>query len=47
MTINIAKTEYLVVNSEDKYEIFIAEDEPIKQVNEFKYIGTTITKNRN
>ena len=31
MRINIAKIEYLTVNSEDKYEIFIAEDEPIKQ----------------
>ena len=44
--INIAKTEYLVLNSADKltWDFYCWKKKHIKQVNQFKYLGTTVTK---
>ncbi|XP_030767708.1 uncharacterized protein LOC115891404 [Sitophilus oryzae] len=44
LTMNIDKTEYLVTNSDDKFDIFITDNAKLRQVESFKYLGTRITR---
>lgn len=45
LNISLKKTEYLVTNSDAKFEVLINEDIEIKQVEKFKYLGYCIDKN--
>ncbi|XP_030768204.1 uncharacterized protein LOC115891784 [Sitophilus oryzae] len=44
LTVNIDKTEYLVTNSDDKFDIFITDNAKLRQVEWFKYLGARITR---
>ncbi|XP_030749812.1 uncharacterized protein LOC115877685 [Sitophilus oryzae] len=44
LTMNIDKTEYLVTNSDDKFDIFITDNAKLRQVESFKYLGARITR---
>lgn len=44
LRINTCKTEYMVVNSSAQFPIFISDNETVKQVDQFKYLGVLINK---
>lgn len=45
LQISLNKTEYLVVNSNAKFDVLLNDDSHVKQVSEFKYLGVTIDNN--
>lgn len=44
LQVSLEKTEYLIINSDNKFEVLINDDTQIKQVDNFKYLGTTLDK---
>lgn len=44
LQVSLQKTEYLVANSEAKFEVMINDDVQVKQVDQFKYLGAQINK---
>ncbi|XP_030758447.1 uncharacterized protein LOC115884099 [Sitophilus oryzae] len=44
LQVSLKKTEYLVVNSEAAFEVLITDDTQVTQVNNFKYLGSIVTK---
>ncbi|XP_030767681.1 uncharacterized protein LOC115891369 [Sitophilus oryzae] len=44
LTMNIDETEYLVTNSDDKFDIFITDNAKLRQVEWFKYLGARIIR---
>lgn len=44
LNVNVNKTEYLVVNSDARFEVLIKDSTSIEQVDEFKYLGALITR---
>ena len=44
LQVSLQKTEYLVINSDVRFEVLIKDDTFVKQVNTFKYLGVTIDK---
>lgn len=44
LQVSLEKTEYLVVNTDTKFEVLINEETQVKQVNRFKYLGVTIDR---
>lgn len=45
LEVSLEKTEYLVINSEAKFEVLINDDAQIKQVDKYKYLGTVVDGN--
>ncbi|XP_030761520.1 uncharacterized protein LOC115886487 [Sitophilus oryzae] len=46
LTVNIDKTEYLLTNSNDKFDIFITDNAKLRQVEWFKYLGARISSRK-
>ena len=44
LEVSLDKTEYLVINSDAKFEVLINDDVQVRQVDKFKYLGTVIDK---
>ena len=44
MQINISKTEFLVINSDDKYVINIIQEQTINQAERFNYFITVVNQ---
>ena len=44
LNVNVNKTEYLVVDSDTRFEVLIKYSTSIEQIDEFKYLGALITR---
>ena len=45
LEVSLEKTEYLVVNSDAKFEVLINDSALVKQVDKFKYLGNIVADN--
>lgn len=45
LQISLTNTEYLVVNSNAKFDVLLNDDSQVKQVTEFKYLGVSVDSN--